>query len=246
MNASLSTMKGKVLAVAAAAALALATIGSAVAAPGGGGGGGHAGGGGFHGGGGGYRGGGYGGYRGGYGGRGYYGGRYYGGYRGYGYGWRGGCCGWGWGWGLGLGVGLGWSLAVLPYGYSTYWWGGVPYYYANNNYYVWDGGANAYEAVDPPSGLTSTAPPASTGGNAPATTAGPAGTWTDLYAYPKGGQSMEQQTRDRDECHKWAVGQTGYDPSQPSPSDTQDLMAKRQGYLRAEGACLEARNYSVK
>ena len=167
------------------------------------------------------------------------------GYRG-GYGWRGGCCGWGWGWGLGLGVGLGWSLAVLPYGYSTYWWGGVPYYYANNNYYVWDGGANAYEAVDPPSGLTSTAPPASTGGNAPATTAGPAGTWTDLYAYPKGGQSMEQQTRDRDECHKWAVGQTGYDPSQPSPSDTQDLMAKRQGYLRAEGACLEARNYSVK
>jgi hypothetical protein len=134
----------------------------------------------------------------------------------------------------------------LPYGYSTYWWGGVPYYYANNNYYVWDGGANAYEAVDPPSGLTSTAPSASTVGNAPATTAGPSGTWTDLYAYPKGGQSMEQQTRDRDECHKWAVGQTGYDPSQPSPSDTQDLMAKRQGYLRAEGACLEARNYSVK
>jgi hypothetical protein len=246
MNASLS-IKGKVLAVVAAAALALAAAGSAVAAPGGGGGGGHAGGGGFHGGGGGgYRGGGYGGYRGGYGGRGYYGGRYYGGYRGYGYGWRGGCCGWGWGWGLGLGVGLGWSLAVLPYGYSTYWWGGVPYYYANNNYYVWDGGANAYEAVDPPSGLTSTAPPASTVGNAPATTAGPTGTWTDLYAYPKGGQSMEQQTKDRDECHKWAVGQTGYDPSQPSPSDTQDLMAKRQGYLRAEGACLEARNYSVK
>ena len=56
---------------------------------------------------------------------------------------------------------------------------------------------------------------------------------------------MEQQTKDRDECHKWAVGQTGYDPLE-STSDTKDLMAKREGYLRAEGACLEARNYSVK
>jgi hypothetical protein len=249
MNANLSVVKGKVIAVAAAAALALATAGSALAAPGGGGGGGHAGGGGgFHGGGGGFHGGGYGGYRGGYGGRGYYGGgRYYGGYRG-GYGWRGGgCCGWGWGWGLGLGVGLGWGLAALPYGYSTYWWGGVPYYYANNNYYLWDSSANSYEAVEPPSGLTSTpSPGGAQGGNAPAMTSGPAGTWTDLYAYPKGGQSMEQQTKDRDECHKWAVGQTGYDPAQPAPTDSQDLMVKRQGYLRAEGACLEARNYSVK
>jgi hypothetical protein len=238
MSARFSIVKGSVVAV--AAVLALATAGAALAAPGGGGG--HAGGGGgFHGGGGGYHGGGYGGYRGGYGRGGYYGGRYYGGYRGYGgWGWRGGgwgCCGWGWG--------LGWSLAVLPFGYATYWWGGVPYYYANNYYYVWDSGAGAYEAVDPPAGLTSTPPPgATTAGNAPG--ASPTGTWTDLYAYPKGGQSTEQQTKDRDECHKWAVGQTGYDPAQPTPTDTKDLMAKREGYLRAEGACLEARNYSVK
>ena len=239
MSARFSIVKGSLVAV--AAVLALATADAALAAPGGGGGGGHAGGGGFHGGGGGVHGGGYGGYRGGYGRGGYYGGRYYGGYRGYGgWGWRGGgwgCCGWGWG--------LGWSLAVLPFGYATYWWGGVPYYYADNNYYIWDSGAGAYEAVEPPAGLTSTAQPgAAPAGNAPG--ASPTGTWTDLYAYPKGGQSMEQQTKDRDECHKWAVGQTGYDPAQPPPTDTKDLMAKRQGYLRAEGACLEARNYSVK
>jgi hypothetical protein len=135
----------------------------------------------------------------------------------------------------------------LPYGYSTYWWGGVPYYYANNNYYLWDSSANSYEAVEPPSGMTSTPPPGGAqAGNVPPTSGGPAGTWTDLYAYPKGGQSMEQQTKDRDECHKWAVGQTGYDPGQPAPTDSQDLMVKRQGYLRAVGACLEARNYSVK
>jgi hypothetical protein len=226
--------------VAFAAVLAFAAAGSALAAPGGGGGGGHAGGGGggFHGGGGGYRGGGYGGYRGGYGGRGYYGGRYYGGYRGYygGYGWRG-----GWGWGC-CGVGLGWYLPVLPLGYATYWWGGVPYYYANNSYYTWDGGAGQYEAVEPPEGLTTTP----TAGSTPAAGNRPAGTWTDLYAYPKGGQSMEQQTKDRDECHKWAVAQTGFDPTQPPSTDAREAAVKREGYLRAEAACLEGRNYSVK
>jgi hypothetical protein len=56
---------------------------------------------------------------------------------------------------------------------------------------------------------------------------------------------MEQQTRDRDECHKWAVSQAGFDPAQPN-GDPKDLAARREGYLRAEGACLEARNYSVK
>ncbi len=35
----------------------------------------------------------------------------------------------------------------------TYWWGGIPYYYANNSYYIWDGGAGEYEAVEPPEGL---------------------------------------------------------------------------------------------
>jgi hypothetical protein len=234
--------------VAFTAVLALAAAGNALAGPGGGGGhgggggGGHAaGGGGFHGGGGGYRGGGYGGYRGGYGGRGYYGGRY-GGWHGYygGYGWRG-----GWGWGC-CGFGLGWYLPVLPFGYATYWWGGVPYYYADNNYYIWDGGAGQYEAVEPPQGLTTTPSQSAPAGGVNSPAAGPAGTWTDLFAYPKGGQSLEQQTKDREECHAWAVSQTGFDPVQPPSSDAREAMDKREAYLRAEGACLEARNYSVK
>jgi hypothetical protein len=224
MSARFSIVKGKVIAVAAVLALA-AAAGNAVAAPGGGGG---------HGGGGGYRGGGgYGGYRGGYRGG------YYGGYRGYygGY-WRG-----GWGWGC-CGIGLGWYLPVLPLGYATYYWGGVPYYYVNNSYYVWDGGAGAYEAVEPPTGITSTPPSSTAAPGGPVSS--PTGTWTDLFAYPKGGQSMEQQKQDRDECHKWAVTQTGFDPVQPPAGDQKDFMGKREAYLRAEGACLEARNYSVK
>jgi YmgG-like glycine-zipper protein len=36
----------------------------------------------------------------------------------------------------------------------------------------------------------------------------------DLYIYPNKGQSAEQQSRDRYECHSWAVQQTGFDPTQ--------------------------------
>lgn len=247
MSTRFSVIKGSLVALVATLALG---AGNAWAQHGGGG---HVGGGGggFHGGGvargspGGYHGGGYGyhggyGYRGGWGGARYYGGGwhggYYGGWRGYG-GWHG---GWGWGWGWGCcGVGLGWWLPVLPLGYATYYWGGIPYYYADNSYYVWDSSANQYQAVDPPTGLTTT-PSASAAAAAP-------GSWTDLFAYPKGGQSVEQQTKDRDECHQWAVSQTGFDPAKPNGNgDPKDAAAKREGYLRAEGACLEARNYSVK
>lgn len=32
------------------------------------------------------------------------------------------------------------------------------------------------------------------------------------YVFPKNGQTPEQQEMDEFSCHKWAVGQTGYDP----------------------------------
>lgn len=35
-----------------------------------------------------------------------------------------------------------------------------------------------------------------------------------LYVYPSQGQSVEKQDRDRYECHRWAVSQTGFDPSE--------------------------------
>ena len=238
MGIRVSIVRGGIIAIGAAVGLVAAD--SSLAGPVGGGGhavaGGHvAVGGGFRGGYyGGARGGYYGGYRGGWVGRPYYGGwhGYYGGY----YGWRG-CCGWGWGlpW-----VGLGLYVSALPFGYSTVWWDGVPYYYANNYYYVWDSGAGQYQAVEPPSGVNG-----SSSSPAPRATT-PSNSWTDLYAYPKAGQSTEQQAKDRDECHKWAVAQTGFDPSQPTHDSQSDWAAKREGYLRAESACLTARNYSVK
>jgi hypothetical protein len=190
------------------------------------GGGGHGGGGGGgFHGGGGYRGGGF------HGGGGYRGG-YWG--RG-GYGWRGGYGGWGWG---GLGYGL--FFASLPWYYDTYWWDGVPYYYADDVYYQWNGNANAYETVQPPAGLANQV-------QVPVP--------RELFIYPKAGQTNEQIARDREDCHRWAVGQSGFDPrvedvgsvgttaTKPTPAGS--TAAKRADYLRADRACLEGRNYSV-
>ena len=151
----------------------------------------------------------------------------YGGWHG-GYGWRGGF--WGpWGWGLG-GLGLGLYFATLPYYYSTYWWGGVPYYYADNTYYRWNGGVGQYETV---------APPAEIRGQA-----GAQGTsQSELIAYPKNGQSQEQLGKDKFECHRWAVEQTGFDPTQVGGGTA---PGNRANYLRAQAACLKGRGYSVK
>ena len=159
-----------------------------------------------------------------------YGGGFHGGYgfRG-GYGWRGGYWG-GWGWGLG-GLGLGLYFATLPYYYSTYWWGGVPYYYADNTYYRWNGDVGQYETVAPPAGLQNQ------GG------AQPAAAPSELIAYPKNGQSQEQLGKDKFECYRWAVGQTGFDPTLPGGGSA---PGNRSNYTRAQAACLEGRGYSVK
>lgn len=37
------------------------------------------------------------------------------------------------------------------------------------------------------------------------------------FAYPNGGQSQEQQSADRFQCHQWSVSQTGFDPTTAPP-----------------------------
>ena len=172
-----------------------------------------------------------GGYGGGY--HGGYGGGYHGGYGGYygGYGWRGGYYGgwygpWAWG-----GVGLGLYFATLPLYYSTVWWDGVPYYYADNIYYRWDPTVSQYETVSPPPEIQ---------GEAAASSPAASGT---LIVYPKNGQTEEQQGKDKFECHRWAAGQTGFDPTQATGAAA---PGKRSDYFRAQAACLEGRGYSVK
>jgi hypothetical protein len=128
---------------------------------------------------------------------------------------------------------MGVFVPVLPPFYTTLWVGGVPYYYANDTYYMWNAGQNGYEVVTPPSDPTM------------ATTQAPPN--DDLFIYPQNGQSAEQQSTDKFECHKWANSQTGYDPTQANGGVAPEQSAdKRAEYQRAMRACLEGRNYSVR
>jgi hypothetical protein len=69
-----------------------------------------------------------------------------------------------------------------------------------------------------------------------------------IFVYPRQGQSEELQAKDRYECHIWAVNQTGCDPTQPSagevPEDKRNQMCA--DYLRAQGACLDGRGYTMR
>ena len=127
---------------------------------------------------------------------------------------------------------IGVYVSVLPPYYTTVWFGGIPFYYANDTYYAWRGDRRAYQVVEPPAG-------------GQATTASPA--TEDIFVYPSAGQAPEQTASDRYACHRWAVDQTGFDPTRPEggvPSDR--VKSSRADYFRAMTACLEGRGYSVR
>jgi hypothetical protein len=138
-------------------------------------------------------------------------------------------------------VGSSLFIASWPWYYDTYWRDGAPYYYANDVYFQWNSGAGEYETIKPVAGLSAQV-------NAQTSS-------DELFVYPKSGQSSEQQARDREDCHRWAVAQVGFNPrieTAPERGTTAmsnasaDWTAAKYGdYLRAEEACLEGRNYSV-
>ena len=125
-------------------------------------------------------------------------------------------------------------ISALPPYYSTVWFGGVPYYYADNVYYSWQPDQNAYAVVDPPDNADAPS------GAAPSDSA-----QADLIIYPKNGQTKEQQAADQFECHSWAKGQTGFDPTQPGGGVSGNADAARSNYNRAMSACLQGRGYQV-
>jgi hypothetical protein len=146
-------------------------------------------------------------------------------------------------------------IPALPPFYTTVWVGGIPYYYADDVYYVQTPQGFMVAAPppqdvvveQPPAGATppyveqptqAPPPPPSAGAQAPATPT------QQVFAYPQHDQSVEQQAKDRYECHTWAVSQTGFDPSRPQPGG--GTLTQTDDYRRAMGACLEARGYTVK
>jgi hypothetical protein len=144
-----------------------------------------------------------------------------------------------------------WFLPAIPAFAAAYWWDSIPYYYYNDVYYTYDPSANGYvvttppPAQDPGAGDPSVAqpdpnanyanpPPANYPAPGAAPAPGGAAVGSGLYAYPRNGQSDEQQAADRQECEQWAGSQTGGDASGNSPD-----------YPRALTACLQGRGYSV-
>jgi hypothetical protein len=124
------------------------------------------------------------------------------------------------GWSL---PGHGFYFVSIPSYCKLVYWDGVPYYYADDVYYEWNGSVGAYEQVHPPTDLAE-----SIDTQAPVL--------RDLFVFPNADQTIEQLQRDREDCQRWAADQVGLDPK---------VAANRANYLRADGACLEARDYSV-
>lgn len=126
-------------------------------------------------------------------------------------------------------------VPVLPIFRTVVVIGGLTYLYANGVYYreVVGGG---YEVVPPPVGPG--------GEPQPAIAPSP----TKVFVYPRMGQSAEQQASDEYECHRWAVSQSGFDPTAVAIGNTGPIVdpARRSDYGRARGACLEGRGYTVR
>jgi hypothetical protein len=136
------------------------------------------------------------------------------------------------------GIGVG----VLPPYYSTFWYGGSPYYYADSVYYSYRPERREYVVTEPPPEAR-VEPPAPAQEAAPAADKGS----DEIFVYPREGQSEEQQSTDRYECHRWAADRTGFDPTRPAGNVAEtDMTSKRVDYRRAESACLEGRGYTVR
>lgn len=125
----------------------------------------------------------------------------------------------------GWGPGPGHHGDGLPSYAREVWIGSMLYFVAAGTYYLWNGSAQRYEVVEQPVAATQASVAS-----------------YEVIAYPAQGQSADQQGRDRYECHTWAVGQSGFDPSTSTQAVGSEAVER---YRRALSACLGGRGYSV-
>jgi hypothetical protein len=69
---------------------------------------------------------------------------------------------------------------------------------------------------------------------------------TKVLVYPRNGQTADQQARDRYDCYRFAVAQSGFDPMHPAGIAQQTPHAEPSDYARAQEACLEGRGYTIR
>lgn len=130
-------------------------------------------------------------------------------------------------------------ITILPGGYRTVFFGGLTYFVVDDIFYRRE--ADSYVVVAPPDGYRyrdeEDDDDAPSGG----------GSDREPYIYPNRSQDDRQQALDRYECHRWAVKQTGFDPTEPGGGVSRgEAWQKRDDYRRAESACLEGRGYTVR
>jgi hypothetical protein len=66
-----------------------------------------------------------------------------------------------------------------------------------------------------------------------------------VFLYPKNGQTSDQQARDRYDCYRFAVAQSGFDPMRsPGGAPPGSGSEPQSDYERAQSACFEARGYA--
>ena len=124
-------------------------------------------------------------------------------------------------------------IPFLPDYYDTRVISGDTYYVSDDVYYHVNPSGDGYVVTAPPndSGAVTTAP-------APA---------DKMFVYPRSGQSQKQQDKDSYECHSWATGQSGFDPTLAHGGVSGDQVnAKGTEYRRAMEACMDGRGYTVK
>jgi hypothetical protein len=67
-----------------------------------------------------------------------------------------------------------------------------------------------------------------------------------VTAYPRNGQSPDQQARDQYDCYAFAVAQSGFDPLRPGNAAASSGVAAEIEFARARAACYESRGYAVR
>jgi hypothetical protein len=118
---------------------------------------------------------------------------------------------------------IGARVGLLPYGFRSIYLGSRRYFHVNSTYYIYAPATRDYVVVkapvDAPQGSQT----------------------TDMVVYPANGQSDEQIDKDRYECHKWAMNDSGFDPS----TQQADSLSESDRYNRAIKACLTGRGYTI-
>jgi hypothetical protein len=58
----------------------------------------------------------------------------------------------------------------------------------------------------------------------------------DVFFYPSGGQSQDQQNKDKMECQSWGSNETGFDPMTPAPQP--DFSSANQAQADTQGSAV--------